>query len=182
MHGRSSFGPASWIGLLRWVNACVGIFVAGYTAFLFKQCKGRDLWEASGLLWHLLAQSVTAAAATFLLFGVGGIVSAVALGTGVLALFVLHYLPVKKVDQTANYRQASAFLHEARVGGATVVGLSTVVVPILGLLTAGLYLGVPDERRAALTLVGGALSVVILAILFLYERAFVRAGQLPPLS
>ena len=31
---------------LRWTGAVVGLGVAGYTAFLFAQCKGRDLWES----------------------------------------------------------------------------------------------------------------------------------------
>jgi hypothetical protein len=35
---------------------------AGYTAFLFGQCEGRDLWQTPLLLPILLAQAVTVAA------------------------------------------------------------------------------------------------------------------------
>src|SRR5690606_199422 len=40
---------------------------AGYTAYLFAQCEGRDLWQTPLLLPMLLAQAVTAGAAVFAL-------------------------------------------------------------------------------------------------------------------
>ncbi|MGA0217720.1 MAG: 4Fe-4S dicluster domain-containing protein, partial [Ilumatobacteraceae bacterium] len=41
--------------------------VAGYTAFLFGQCEGRDLWQTPLLLPTLLAQAVVAGGSTYLL-------------------------------------------------------------------------------------------------------------------
>ena len=38
---------------------------AGYTAFLFRQCEGRDLWQTPLLLPILLAQAVAAGGATY---------------------------------------------------------------------------------------------------------------------
>ena len=38
---------------------------AGYTAYLFAQCEGRDLWQTPLLLPVLLAQAVTAGGATY---------------------------------------------------------------------------------------------------------------------
>src|SRR6185436_745871 len=41
---------ARWLGYdgvadaLRWVNVPVAVMTSGYSAFLFAQCKGRDLW------------------------------------------------------------------------------------------------------------------------------------------
>ena len=32
--------------------------MAGYTAFLFGQAEGRDLWQSPVLFWHLLVQAV----------------------------------------------------------------------------------------------------------------------------
>ena len=32
--------------------------LAGYTAFLFGQAEGRDLWQSPLLFWHLLPQAV----------------------------------------------------------------------------------------------------------------------------
>ena len=44
--------------------------VAGYTAFLFGQCEGRDLWQSPLLLPTLLAQAVVAGSATYSLLDV----------------------------------------------------------------------------------------------------------------
>src|SRR6185436_17043133 len=38
---------------------------AGYTAFLFGQCEGRDLWQTPLLLPILLAQAIAAGGATY---------------------------------------------------------------------------------------------------------------------
>src|SRR5205085_1231940 len=43
---------------LRWPNAMFGLATAGYTAFLFQQCEGRDLWQGGLVLPHLLVQAV----------------------------------------------------------------------------------------------------------------------------
>ena len=42
-----------------------GLGTAGYTAYLFAQCEGRDLWQTPLLLPVLLAQAVTAGGATY---------------------------------------------------------------------------------------------------------------------
>jgi Fe-S-cluster-containing dehydrogenase component len=45
---------ARWLGhdgvadALRWVNVPVAVMTSGYSAFLFAQCKGRDLWSLNG--------------------------------------------------------------------------------------------------------------------------------------
>ena len=43
----------------------LGAATAGYTAFLFGQCEGRDLWQTPLLLPILLAQAVVAGGAAF---------------------------------------------------------------------------------------------------------------------
>ncbi len=162
---------------LRWINLAVGALVSGYTAFLFKQCKGRDLWEADGLLWHLLAQSLTAGAAFFLLVGLGGPVTVGALVIGALALGALHFQPHKEKDRTDNFLQAKGFLNEAKVGGVRVASDTAWILPFFATSALALLLLAPDVG-AVLALPAG----VVLFYLFVYERAFVRAGQLPPLS
>ena len=48
---------------LRWPNVALGAGAAGYTAFLFGQCEGRDLWQNVGrTLPHLLVQALLSAA------------------------------------------------------------------------------------------------------------------------
>jgi Fe-S-cluster-containing dehydrogenase component len=176
-------GPANsgLVQLLRWANLPVGALVSGYTAFLFKQCKGRDLWEADGLIWHLLAQSLTAAAASFFLIGMGNLVIAGALAVGSLGLAMLHLIPPKKADQTENFLQGRAFLREARIGIFRVDRDTPLLISAAALVSMPVGLGHGHDIPILLP-VGIALAAIVLVVLFLYERAFVRAGQLPPLS
>ena len=177
--------PVGLVGLiepLRWVNLLVGALVSGYTAFLFKQCKGRDLWEADGLLWHLLAQSVTAGAAFFLLIGMGNVVTVVAFAVGGLSLCTLHLLPQSKENKTDNFNQAVGFLHESRNFGVSTKD-TNLVIALLGILAlTTVFVSTTFEFLWLLIAGHAVISIVSLTILFLYERAFVRAGQLPPLS
>jgi hypothetical protein len=176
-------GQTGLVGPVRWLNAGVAVLVAGYTAFLFKQCKGRDLWEADGLLWHLLAQSVLAGAAFFLLFGVGGNVSVVAFLVGAACLLVLHLVARGHKGATDNERQARGFLREAKIGRFSVeAGLMSVVLLYAGFVALTLTFPALDFPKAPAVVVQVACAAAVLLFLFAYERAFVRAGQLPPLS
>src|SRR5690606_15948470 len=58
---------AGAIEVLAAPTALLAAATAGYTAFLFAQCEGRDLWQTPLLLPLLLTQAVTAGAATFAL-------------------------------------------------------------------------------------------------------------------
>ncbi|HZE05534.1 MAG TPA: 4Fe-4S dicluster domain-containing protein, partial [Solirubrobacteraceae bacterium] len=51
---------------LRWPTAPSAGLAAGYTAFLFAQAEGRDLWQSPLLLWHLLAQAAVAGSGSLL--------------------------------------------------------------------------------------------------------------------
>lgn len=164
---------------LRVFNCALGALVSGYTAFLFKQCKGRDLWEADGLLWHLLAQSVTAAAGFFLVAGMGNAVTVGAFALGSVALGSMHFIPPSEKDRTDNFLQAKGFLHEARFGKLRIANDSAWLFPVLGVLALA-TLGFPDT--IAFAILRGVFAGAVLALLFQYERAFVRAGQLAPLS
>jgi len=57
------FGFEALAEQVRWINAVLGLGVAGYTAFLFQQCEGRDLWQSPLVLPHLLVQAVLCGAA-----------------------------------------------------------------------------------------------------------------------
>lgn len=54
---------ANW---LIWPGAILAVLSAIYTAFLFAQAEGRDLWQSPLLPWHLLTQAVMAGAGTLL--------------------------------------------------------------------------------------------------------------------
>ncbi len=153
---------------LRWVNAVLGIGVAGYTALLFYQCKGRDLWESKWLGPHLLVQAVLCGSAVLVTFTdphgeILLIIATSAIVHGALAL-IERYGP----HATTNAKQAAAFLGSIRIGP-------------LHAFRESLLIGVVLTVIITFTLPEFAIVPTLLG-LYLYEHAFVRAGQLPPLS
>ena len=48
--------------VLRWALVPAGAALAGYTAFLFGQCEGRDLWQSPLLLPHTITNALVAGA------------------------------------------------------------------------------------------------------------------------
>ena len=54
---------------LLWPGVLLAILSAVYTAFLFAQAEGRDLWQGALLPWHLLVQAVMAGAAALSIAG-----------------------------------------------------------------------------------------------------------------
>ena len=150
---------------------------AVYTAFLFAQAKGRDLWQNPGLPLHLLAQAVLAGASVYL----------------VLAMF----LPL---DAAATNLVRMAFMSSLLLH--MVLVLSEMVIPhptadgkkaawqmISGRYRAyywaGLLMG--TFLPFGLSWFGGgwlplATSMFALLGLLSYEHAYVQAGQSVPLS
>jgi formate-dependent nitrite reductase membrane component NrfD len=56
-----------WLGdVLLWPGAALAVFSAVYTAFLLAQAKGRDFWQNPLLSVHLLAHTLLAGAAVWL--------------------------------------------------------------------------------------------------------------------
>ena len=159
-----------------------GVALAGYTAFLFNQCEGRDLWQSPLLFPHTVANAVVAGAAFLgvaaLVLGAPDALTAVlgwalALGavtSGVIAaldLGVEH--PTRQAERAARNLTHDLYARRFWLGG---IGLGVAAPALLGalfLLTGALPL---------LALAG----VVALAGLWLYEDAWVRAGQSVPLS
>jgi Fe-S-cluster-containing dehydrogenase component len=165
---------AQWLGAeelvqpLRWASAALALGVAGYTAFLFAQCEGRDLWQSKRLLPHLLVQALACGAAALLAFAPASLalraIAALALGLH-LVFMLLESLGSHLTD---NARQAAAFLTVVRIGPFRAWTLAL----LLGVALAFLPLGFAPALAALPVLLG----------LFAYEHAYVRAAQLPPLS
>jgi Fe-S-cluster-containing dehydrogenase component/formate-dependent nitrite reductase membrane component NrfD len=172
---------ASILRVLRWAAAPAGAMTAGYTAFLFGQAEGRDLWQSPLLLWHLLAQAAVA--------GFGGLLTAAAfrdpgeaaerwltrgfLGASVanLGLLSAEYggrHPTKNAAAAAHIVTHGRYARLFRYGA---VGLS-----VLG---AGLAAPALGGRRRRWAAAGGLIAQ---AGLLAYESVFVRAGQDVPLS
>ncbi len=177
-------GVAGSEGLLRWlvVPAVLGAAAtAGYTAFLFGQCEGRDLWQSPLLLPVLLAQAVTAGGATYGLLGLafdlpetdavtwtllGGV-----LATAALVAIELTSHASRTVELAVRAMTRGAYARTFWIGGV-VVGL---VVP--GLVAGALLIADADSP---LLLAAAGLSALV--GMYYYELSFVRAGQSVPLS
>ena len=54
---------------LTWIGAPFALGAAVYTAFLFGQAEGRDLWQSTLLPMHLLVQALMMGAASALVLG-----------------------------------------------------------------------------------------------------------------
>lgn len=161
--------------ILRWALAGMGAATAGYTALLFAQCEGRDLWQSKWCLPHLLVQAVMVGAASAAAAIAGGGATTTRTGLVVVASAVLHAI-IACIERlgghdTANARQGAAFLGTIRVGATP----SWVSSWTLSMLLVGAGAGVVFFGAWA------GLALVVSG-LFVYEWTYVRAGQLPPLS
>jgi Fe-S-cluster-containing dehydrogenase component/formate-dependent nitrite reductase membrane component NrfD len=67
--GAYGSGAGGLRALLAWLGLPLAAATAAYTAFLFAQAEGRDLWQSTLLPFHLLAQAFVAGAAALLTLG-----------------------------------------------------------------------------------------------------------------
>jgi len=165
--------------LLLWATVLVGFLAAAYTAFLFGQCEGRDLWQTPLLPVHLIVQALLGGSGVLALLpeplGGSSAASLVAAHALVIAL-ALHLLmllgEVAIPHGTDNARYAARLMTHGRFSVAFWVGAVVLggIVPMLLLLTT-------SSRMAV-----GAASVLALAGLLIFEWCFVMAGQSVPNS
>ncbi|MBX3463835.1 MAG: 4Fe-4S dicluster domain-containing protein [Planctomycetes bacterium] len=165
---------------LRWTNLVGGSLAAAYTAFLFAQCEGRDLWQHTRtLLPHLLVQALCVGGLALL-----PLVPDAKLGMALAVLALAHHAfglwEHLGPHETANARMAAALLptvpawRGTRMGAFHLGMATTTGSAVLAMLL--LVAGIAHPVSLGLCALLGA------AGLFLYEQAYVRAGQLPPLS
>ena len=155
-----------------------GVSVAGYTAFLFGQAEGRDLWQSPLLFWHLIVQALMvgsgALAIAALITGTDAPLIArlftVATALHVLML-LLEYLGKHASKAAAVAAHMVTHGRYARLFWAGGVALS-------GLAMLGAAFGWNGTAAPLVALAGLAVQVSLLA----YESVFVRAGQDVPLS
>jgi len=175
----AALGYSGAVPILLWVTVLVGFLAASYTAFLFGQCEGRDLWQTPLLPAHLIVQALLCGAATLALlpdgFG-GGSEAGLIARVGLIICLGLHLLmllgEVAIPHTTDNARYAARLIthgpfRNAFWWGAVVLGG---VLPLLLLLTA------PNRILA------GVAAVCALAGLLIFEWCFVMAGQSVPNS
>ena len=166
-------------GVLLWPTVIVGFMAAAYTAFLFGQCEGRDLWQTPLLPVHLIVQALLCGSATLTLLpgGFGGTPEATSFAAhtlviclGLHLLMLLGEVAVPHSTDNANYAARLITRGPFRLafwGGAVLLGG---ILPVLLLLLASNRL-----------LVGFA-GVLALAGLLIFEWCFVMAGQSVPNS
>jgi formate-dependent nitrite reductase membrane component NrfD len=194
---------AAWLGLgiafnspprspLVAAAAIVGACAAGYSAFLFAQAKGRDLWQSPLFLWHLLVQAFVAGAALIILLAVidgyphitgaidGGraiIRASNLLLLGALVLGLLMLLgELVLTPFSADVHYAADMVLRGRLRnmfwlGVVVLGTAVPVGLLVYTLVADALM--PLEVLAA---------VLSLAGLLIFEKVWIVAGQAPPLS
>lgn len=172
-------GRTEWFEPLAWPAVVLSVAAACYSAFLFGQAEGRDFWQSPLLFWQLLASAAVAGSAALLLaMAAAGfewetlqyfgflLSTALAVQGGVLAIEVFGKHP------SQDAAKAAATLRDGHLSGlfwGGAVGLG-VAAPLVSLALVGGGIGA----------VGAAVSALV--GLYLYEEAWVRAGQAVPLS
>ncbi len=173
-------GPMPFVAVL---GAVAGLLTAGYTAFLFGQAEGRDLWQSDWLFWHLLVQALMVGSGALLLLAplldasddlITLTLVGLAVGTlGHLAVTLAEHGWSGREHGTANARAARMMMTRGRHARtyhlALLVGAVALACSALALLTGSVALGL-------------VAAVLVHPSLIAYEHVFVRAAQEVPLS
>jgi Fe-S-cluster-containing dehydrogenase component/formate-dependent nitrite reductase membrane component NrfD len=169
--------------LLRWLAAGFAVASACYSAFLFAQAKGRDLWQSPLFLWHLLVQAFIAGSATILIAGILMSAAQEILRSAVMILLVslivslaMNLGEIALPHVSEDVRIATRVLTKGRLSGrfwGLVIGLG-LLAPIA--LTALIVASVIPTAFAM------AAAVLSLAGMWWFEELWVKAGQSVPLS
>jgi formate-dependent nitrite reductase membrane component NrfD len=165
---------------LLWPTVLVGFFAAAYTAFLFGQCEGRDLWQTPLLPVHLIVQALMCGAAVLALLpsSAGGSVQVLAVAKeGLGFTLILHLLMVAAEFMMPHATDNSAYAarlithgpFQSWFWGGTVVLGGILPLCLLWVAPFAFY----SVRFA---------GVLALAGLLIFEWCFVMAGQSVPNS
>ena len=175
------FGQEAAIDWLAWPAVPAAVMTAGYTAFLFGQAEGRDLWQSPVLFWHLQAQAVMVGSGALLIVALAVVPSRAtvewlswALIIGVVAHLLITAVEFGGKHSTRNAEVAAHAITHGRYsrmfwGGS--VSLSIVAAAV----AAAVLFGAP-------ALLAALAGVIVQPALYFHEKAFVMAGQDPPLS
>jgi Fe-S-cluster-containing dehydrogenase component/formate-dependent nitrite reductase membrane component NrfD len=184
--------------VLTWLavpTLAAAVMVTGYTAFLFGQAEGRDLWQSPLLFWHLEVQAVMVGAGALAIAasavhlddaGRTLLGAALTVATAVhIGIVLVEYLGPHATSRRVTGRRVTS--RHATEGAAAAVGMAVhgryartfwgggIGLAALGVVLAGLgWAGLP----AAAVIAG----LVVQAALLAYESVFVRAAQDVPLS
>ncbi|MGH7388165.1 MAG: 4Fe-4S dicluster domain-containing protein [Candidatus Rokuibacteriota bacterium] len=186
-------------GLLGLASSALALAAAGYSAFLFGQAEGRDFWQSPLKLPHLMVGAVAAGSAALLVVAPGWTgagawflepaeriavlddlgAPALTLAPLLMAALCAHaaLIGAELFSRHASHDAALAarLLRRGALSGRLWGGAigAGVAAPLLLLFLAA------GTESAALTVAGALLA---LAGLWIYEDAWVKAGQAIPLS
>ena len=169
-----SWGDLPGLTLVRWLNLPCAVMASGYSAFLFAQCRGRDLWLEKGLFATLVARAALCGSALGMLLapasgtGILVVLSVVATVNAILALRESRHQPAGEAVRRARevfghkrYRRAIMAFAQIAVAAGALVAI---------------------EHAAGGLALRSLLAGAILLLLFRLERAWIRAGQAIPIS
>ena len=159
---------------LRWAGAPLGAAADGYTAFLFMQAKGRDLWQDHVLPFHFMVQTALAGSAAF-------VIIARVFGESVPALDAAHWMLVAMLAAHLAFLAGHLFTGRLSVDGRAAARILT-----HGRFRAYFWCALVAGTAAPFAMGAAFASIesvqVAAAGLAAYEHAFVQAGQSAPLS
>ena len=178
-----ALGAVFTILVLQWFAAAFAVASACYSAFLFAQAKGRDLWQSPLFLWHLLVQALVAGSATILIAGILMAAPSEVLRLAILILLISLVIGLTMImgeialpHVSEDVRIATQVLIRGRLSArfwGLVVGVG-MVAPIIFAAMAYLW--------AVSSVVSIAAAVLALAGVWWFEELWVKAGQSVPLS
>jgi len=174
-------GADDLVVALVWVAVPIALASAGYTAFLFGQAEGRDLWQNPRLLWHMVAGAFAvgggaglvldlfmevpdSATTAFQWTMIGG---AAALGLIAFAELTSRH-PTRNIADAMHHMTRGVYAREWWLGGQ---GLGVVLPIVLGVAAVG-----------GADWAGAAGGLAAMAGIWFADDAFVKAGQSVPLS
>lgn len=176
-----AFGLDEVVYWLAWPAVPAAAMVAGYTAFLFGQAEGRDLWQSPVLFWHLLAQAVMTGAGALLIvlpFMAPQVAVSRWLGWALVIGVVAHLLIVAVEfggrHQTQNATVAAHSITHGRYARTFWFGS-------IGLAIVGAVFAIPVLLGESL-LFGLIAGLLVQVALLAHETVFVKAAQDVPLS
>jgi formate-dependent nitrite reductase membrane component NrfD len=147
------------------LTAFFGAASAVYSAFLFGQAKGRDFWQSPLFSIHLLAMAVVAATSWIIIFDDSTPLIYTILQVSLVAHGLLILFDLTTIHSTHDAKISASYMKKDLLFwvGGVIVGI---FIPFILLLLG-------------MTGISGVLALVGL---LLYEKVWVKAGQIVPLS
>jgi formate-dependent nitrite reductase membrane component NrfD len=169
--------------ILLWLGLPFAVGVAVYTAYLFAQGEGRDLWQSPLLPFHLIVQAFLGGSAALLIVNLfaplpADMAAGVAIAFAISLLVNLFLILAGEFGVAHPSEVAATAAHEISHGRYSAkfwwggIGLGNVLP--LALLVLGSFIIAPS-MGASILLATAALAA--LAGLYLYEYVFVMAPQ-----